>query len=221
MITINHKPFEVVNPDDPYWTWVANGSYDHEWSVYDKYLKPEHTFIDLGAWIGSHSMYASLTAKKVIALEPDPAAHDILVRNLGLLNPRPEVSVLPYAVSNADEVELGSAALGASTTRKNQDAGNHIGAADPNLSFKAKGITLRTLFQTVNRPVFVKMDIEGMEEEVFQDWKLFHEFKPVVFVEFHPWWWKDEALTRRDFAKLSNNYQTILEIKSGLYLLLP
>src|SRR5438445_659097 len=84
---IHGREVQVMEAPQDYWGWVAEGRYDFEWKVYDRWLKPEHTFVDLGAWVGAHSLYAAGTAKTLVCVEPDPVARGILTDNLALLNP--------------------------------------------------------------------------------------------------------------------------------------
>jgi 23S rRNA U2552 (ribose-2'-O)-methylase RlmE/FtsJ len=133
LVIIRGKEFNVEEEPKDYWGWVANGSYDREWAVYDAYLKPEHTFVDLGAWVGSHSMYASTVAKKVIAVEPDPVASKIIVPNLAR---RSNCTVTHNAIGGeSGQITLGSGFLGASTTRANPNAGGGIGAWEKGHTF--------------------------------------------------------------------------------------
>jgi hypothetical protein len=54
-VNIKGKVFEVASEPADYWGWITEGRYNREFEVYDRYLKPEHTFVDLGAWVGGHS----------------------------------------------------------------------------------------------------------------------------------------------------------------------
>lgn len=204
----------MVNPDEIYWKWIAAGYYDHEWNTYDEFLKPDHTFIDLGAWIGAHSLYASGTTDKIVAVEPDPVAHDILKGNLACLK---NYSIIKTAVGVEGEVILGSGMLGASTTRRNLAGGGNIGPATE--TFSTPSITLRQLAATLPDPLFIKMDIEGMEEDVFKDLAFFKERRPTCWIEFHPFWWADKDETLRDFQKIADGYKVVKNDMGPYYLL--
>lgn len=206
--------------DEPadYWGWVAEGRFDHEWRVYDEHLKPEHTFIDIGAWIGSHSLYAATVAKIVYAAEADPVAFKILDENA---KRNPSLKIMRGYGAIADhrgEVTIGSGCLGASTTRKNLAAAGGIGAAVAEHTITVPCETLRE-FASMDDPLFIKIDIEGMEEEVFKDAAFFHERKPSLLVEFHPWWWANEAETRKDFHRIAEGYKNVMNPATGLYFL--
>jgi FkbM family methyltransferase len=219
-VTINGKSFEIVDAENPYWTWVEEGRYNHEWQTYDQYLKPNHTFVDLGAWVGAHSLYASTIAKRVIAVEPDPVAYNVLLANLKPIADQSKLTVLNVAVGPEEvELTLGSGMLGASTTRNNLAAGGGIGEATE--TFIVKSVPLRELLKDVADPLFIKIDIEGMEEALLSDWEWFKERRPTIFIEMHPWWWTNPAETEANFSKFRQWYSKIIEVRHNLYLLEP
>jgi FkbM family methyltransferase len=209
IVRIKDRLFEATN-QDPYWGWITGGSYDHEWKAYDAYLTPEHSFVDLGAWVGGHSMYASRVAKRIDAVEPDPVAYDIMTANLELLDPRPETHVYRCAVGKEGTVTLGSAVLGASTTRENLAAGGGIGAATE--TFVTQSVSLRKFCEGIPDPLFIKIDVEGSEEEMFKDAAFFAERKPTMLIELHPFWWKNEQRALGDFEAVKALYKVSFEI---------
>lgn len=212
--TINGKAFEVGPEPADYWGWIREGRYNYEWAVYDAHLKPEHTFIDLGAWVGAHSLYASLIACRVFAIEPDPVAFPIAQKNLK------GFGVHSFAVSDhTGEIKLGSGWLGASTTRTNPNAGSGIGAWDDTQTCVVSCTTLRNLCRDIQGPLFIKCDIEGSEEAVLKDLAFFAERKPTLYIELHPFWWKDEAQTWKDFEAVKALYKNAREVVGKTWLL--
>lgn len=219
-VTIGGKCFEVASEPADYWGWITEGRYDHEWAVYDKHLKPEHTFIDLGAWVGAHSLYASLIAKRIVSVEPDPVAYKILVENLSNLSPRPETHVLSTAITgHKGTVRIGSGFLGASTTRINPNAGGGIGAWEEGQQCEVPCETLRELCNQLPDPLFIKMDVEGAEELIFEDVEFFKERKPTLYIEFHPFWWNDEQKVRKHFQRIADNYARVTCPRYNLFVL--
>jgi FkbM family methyltransferase len=199
-VSINGKPFDVANEPADFWGWVQNGNYNREWQTLDKYLKPEHTFVDLGAWVGSHSLYASKITKNVISVEPDPVAFDILEYNLKAngLDPAHRLAITDYEGA----IELGSGFLGASTTRANRNAGGNIGAWEPGHQFTIPCITIRKFAAHITGPLFIKIDVEGSEEQIIKDYEFFREFRPVVYLSLHPFWWRNPDETWKDLDRL-------------------
>jgi FkbM family methyltransferase len=207
---INGRSFEVAAEPADFWGWVKEGRYDREWNTLSAYLRPEHTFLDLGAWIGSHSIYAATIAKRVVAFEPDPIAHAILIRNAALSPYRFEVS--PVAIAGHEGfVRLGSGLLGASTTRRNPAAGGGIGEWQPGQELDAPCATLRAVAEDLRfeDPLFIKMDVEGSEEEILEDVEFFKERKPILYLETHPFWWKDEPAMRKRIEEISKHAMVI------------
>lgn len=209
-VTIDDKQFEVAAEPADFWRWVAEGRYNAEWAILKGLLRPEHTFIDLGAWVGSHSLYASTIAKCVVAVEPDPVAHAILLQNLEAL---PGTHVHRIAITGHEgTVTLGSAFLGASTTRTNHDAGGGIGAWEDGHQFEIPCQTLRSFFKSEG-PAFIKIDVEGSEESILQDIEFFAEHKPTVYLECHPFWWKNEQATWECIRKIGKLYKQTLNLQ--------
>ena len=212
--TIKGKTFEVASQPADYWHWIAEGRYNSEFEVYDRYLTPEHTFVDLGAWVGGHTLYASTIAQTLVAVEPDPVAYKILQENVK------RWPTLPLAISDkAGVVTLGSGFLGASTTRVNPAAGSGIGPWVEGQTCEDECATLRELLKKFADPLFIKIDIEGSEEAIFTDLELFKERKPTVLVELHPFWWKDVSKTWQDFEALKALYPNRKEICGNTWVL--
>lgn len=206
-VNIKGKVFEVASEPADYWGWITEGRYNREFEVYDRYLKPEHTFVDLGAWVGGHSLYGSSIVKRVVAVEPDPVAYDILKLNAK------DANIVHLAVSDVPGVvKLGSGFLGASTTRFNPNAGSGIGPWEAGHDFEIEAITLRELVKDLPDPLFIKIDVEGAEERIFKDVALFAERAPVVLVELHPWWWENPTQAQIDFQTVRSLYDNPISV---------
>ena len=209
-VQIRNRKFLVSSQPSDYWGWIAEGRYDNEFSVYDSHLQAAHTFVDLGAWVGAHSLYASATAHKVVSVEPDPVAFDILQQNLHEGYNR---RIIRKAISHrTGVVTLGSGLLGASTTRVNPLAGSGIGPWVEGQTFEVECLTLRELIKDLSDPLFIKIDVEGSEESIFKDVELFAERRPTVLVELHPFWWKNVTHTWQDFEALKRVYKHSYEV---------
>ena len=177
--------------------WNFWGDYDagrwepgtHQWI--EEYVKPGTTYVDVGAWIGPTVLWAAPLAGRVIALEPDPVAGDMLVQN-----------VVEFA-----NVELVRAAL-AEETGSGQlcPAGRGFGSAmsrllgagvpdsctwDTGGATEVATITLPDLFDryAIDNVSLLKMDIEGGESEVLESVCPFLAERGIPFiVSMHPGW---------------------------------
>jgi len=165
------------------------------------------TFLDLGAWIGPMSLYASRVARRIVAVEPDPVAFDILQRNIALNGGG--VELINEAISNFNgSLTLGSTLLGASTTRASREAGP-CGPWAPGQEFTVKCSALRTFVEAhaLEDPLFIKMDVEGSEEQILSDLSFFREHKPALFVSLHPFWFKSAYAVSRTLGELRGIYR--------------
>ena len=146
--------------------------------------------IDFGAYIGFTALHAASRGVEVHAFEPNPAAHDLLVRNVAAnpalsprmhlfrqgIGPRDEHAVL-YAKAHADSgasllqtVERGSVIQGSPTAT--------IHLRDAAAVLREFGVDRRTL---------LKIDIEGAEYQVLPAIaSLLADAEPWLHISFHP-----------------------------------
>lgn len=121
------------------------------------------TFLDIGANVGYYTMWALvLGAKRVIAVEPNPIAHQRLTFNV-------------LANSFEDRVIMECVALGASvgdavlSIPGASIGGGKLGVVEnPREQFQVKQLTLANLLELhgITRVNMMKIDIEGMEASV-------------------------------------------------------
>ncbi|MGD0434518.1 MAG: FkbM family methyltransferase [Acetobacteraceae bacterium] len=146
--------------------------------------------IDFGAYIGFTALHAASRGVEVHAFEPNPVAHDLLVRNVaanpGLaprmhlfrhgLGPRDEEAIL-YAKARADS--------GASLHQTIERGGVVQGAPAARIQLRDAAAVLRET--GIDRRTLLKIDIEGAEYQVLPAIApLLAEAKPWLHVSFHP-----------------------------------
>lgn len=116
-------------------------------------------FVDVGAWIGMMSLYAAPKASHVYAIEPDPVARGMLVRNLDL-NGVTNVTVIDRAlwwsegmIRLAEHDGLGSSMTGPGRTGP---------------AFEVVSMTPHMLWNLIQpeRIDLVKVDTEGSEKQI-------------------------------------------------------
>ena len=154
------ESYTVTGGHEWFWPGFADGSWEPQtFKIFDQFLDKDRVMLDIGAWIGPTALYAAKRAKKVFAFEPDPVAHDSLVKNLALNRVE---NVIPYPVAVANEwkgIEFGiKTAMGDSMS--SELWGKKGGYQVPAVSFSS--------LITDIRPSFVKIDIEGGEKTIFE-----------------------------------------------------
>lgn len=66
-----------------FWHRVQAGAWEPQtFEVFRRFLQPDRSYIDLGAWIGPTVLYGATLSRSVHALEPDPVAFAELDRNV-------------------------------------------------------------------------------------------------------------------------------------------
>lgn len=166
-----------------FWTGWADGSWEPEsFEILDECLTPDSTFVDVGAWIGPLTLWASRRCARVVALEPDPVARNVL--ELNVARNCDNVEVLPYALS-------ASFGWGNLASRGHGDAGT-FGNSMSGLVEEQTDVDV----QTVDPPWLfshygivadlVKIDIEGGEARLVEHADFLRR-QPLLLALHGPW----------------------------------
>ena len=149
-----------------------------ELAMIGRHFTPGGTFLDVGANIGNHTIYAALflRARQVIPIEPNPDAIQILQINIDLnrLHSIVDTAYLGYGLAERKE----RAAIGRTIQ---WNLGGTTLVRDP-----AGAIPLATGDELLDdRPVeFIKVDVEGMELQVLSGLtRTIERYRPNLFVE--------------------------------------
>ncbi len=167
VISIKDLKFNVIagfNTD--YWTLVNSGKWEPEtFDVFDRFIDSKTTFLDIGAWIGSTSLYGAQRAKMTHAFEPDPVAYETFQSN-----------TLANRAEWVKSLQLHNAAIGAEEgflqIGNPNEAGNSMSSAlftDGAHSWKVKCLDISKFIsdnQLKDQRLFLKIDIEGGEYEL-------------------------------------------------------
>src|SRR5687768_12227840 len=102
-VKINGRTIHVADEQPSFWAKVEAGDWEPATLAFiDEQVDEATTFLDCGAWVGPSSLYAAFRARRVVAVEADPAALDQLRRNLAV-NPAltEKIEVVPRALATA------------------------------------------------------------------------------------------------------------------------
>ncbi|MEO0936648.1 MAG: FkbM family methyltransferase [Pseudomonadota bacterium] len=135
------------------------------------------TFVDIGANIGNHTLWAALFmgASKVIAFEPNPKAIDVLVPNVAVNGLTGIVDLSHLGVG------LGAAA---SEGFGVQRAPGNLGAAQLEEGTGALTVERADVLLKGIAPDMIKIDVEGMEIDVLAGLSgVLERCQPILFVE--------------------------------------
>lgn len=163
----------------------------------------ELNIIDLGANVGLFSLYVSPVAEKIFAVEPTPSHFSLLTELLKLTDKQNiETYQLAIGVSDGEadfHIHEGNSTMNSFVKHRT----NH----HSDVSVKVKTQTLNSFIDTLNLTSnvgFVKMDIEGFENEVIFEPSFEDAVKKIdaMYVEVHDF---DEL------GKMEQNFNMIKE----------
>ncbi len=171
-----------------YGEWAEN-----ELSFMRRFVSPGGTIVDVGAYIGTHTLvfanYVGATGE-VIAIEAQPASYKVLSANIAANNLRKvtayhaiasnEIGDFAIPVLNLERIaSFGSASLHATLLHE----GNEI-VSRPETSSQVvvRSLTLDSL--DLPRCDLVKIDVEGVEDLVIEGgFKTIRRYTPVIYCE--------------------------------------
>ena len=176
--------------------------------ILSKLLDLNHSFIDIGAFIGPTVLYGAHFAKKVYAIEPDPIAFKELKKNVSL-NPelKEKIELHEKCInSHSGKVRFGNMLKGG-------DSISSLQFADSKISWIVDGITFDEFIKEnkIRDCNFIKVDIEGGEAIVLPSMKNYlKRNKPVLHLSMHPPFFKN---AKEDTKKIID----ALEIYNNIY----
>lgn len=157
-----------------FWDRWASGEWEpHTKAAIDRFVDGG-TFVDIGAWVGPTVLWAAERAGRVVAVEADPAALDMLTRNVdGLGN----VDIVAVAIGDRDG--LTTIGVGGDSMSRTGD-GDHV----------VRCVTVPTLWAEhgIRDVQLVKVDVEGAEAEFLSGAAPFlRDVGAPVLLSTHPW----------------------------------
>ncbi|EJQ54137.1 FkbM family methyltransferase [Bacillus cereus BAG6X1-2] len=167
------------------WDRISQNDWEEEtFKIFDRFLKPENSYIDIGAWIGPTVLYGAHKAKHVYGVEPDPIAFKEIVTNVNL---NPSIYSKVTCINAAITEKSGNINL-----YMRDQFGDSMSSLIPTTSDKycqVRGITIHDLISenNIENVNFIKIDIEGGEYSLIP---VLYEFlksqKPTLYLSIHP-----------------------------------
>jgi FkbM family methyltransferase len=183
-VRVGSRVLHVADDQPTFWERVEAGRWEPETlAAIDRLIDERTTFLDLGAWVGPTALYAAGRARRVIAVEADPAALDQLRRNLDANSDLARhIEVVPRAVHATE----GAVTMGA--RRKPGDSMSSVLLARAERTWDAANITPAELAGMIgaDERLVVKIDIEGAEFDLLPALGPILERAHALLVAFHP-----------------------------------
>ncbi|KFM20080.1 FkbM family methyltransferase protein [Marine Group I thaumarchaeote SCGC AAA799-P11] len=202
----NDKIFYVDSSNNAnFWAQLQVGIWEPEtFKIFDIFLDKNHSYIDLGSWIGPTVLYGCQIAKFCYAIEPDPVAFRYLKNNVEINH----TLCSQIRLSNQCITNFSGTVHLTPKDKKGGDSMSSIVFEKSSKSWKVQGITFQefVLENSIKDCNFIKMDIEGGEFLVLPNMKEFlHREKPTIHLSLHT------PLIKNPHDYLKNIYEIILE----------
>lgn len=197
-----------------FWNMYMNGIWEPgTLKIFDKFIDMNHSYIDIGSYIGPTVLYGCQLAKHCFAIEPDPIAFQELKNNIELNDHlKSHITLSRYCISNS----IGTAKLFPPTERL-EYGGAGVSSLIDLEGYKNFWEVQTTTVQQFIRSFsitdcnFIKIDIEGAEFDMIPSMSDYlKNQKPVVLIELHL------ALVKDPIKKLAIMFQT-LDIYDHIY----
>jgi FkbM family methyltransferase len=178
--------FEIEPSSDLFSRLWFHGDYEPELrELMLSHIDPQRDVIDVGANIGLFSVLFAHHAPRVLAVEPTPRAHSLLVRNLARNGFTEKVIAVPKALSATPGRLTMQTVPGReeySTVGKLEHRAA-IGSSHDEIEVEA--VTLDSLVESHGlNPGFIKIDVEGGEGSVLKGaLRTLEKHRPVVLAE--------------------------------------
>jgi FkbM family methyltransferase len=183
-VRIGTRVVRVADDQPTFWDRVEAGRWEPgTLAVIDRYVDGRTTFLDLGAWVGPIALYAAGAARRVIAVEADPAALDQLHRNLQV---NPDIAGRIEVVPRAIHAHSGHVNMGA--RRKPGDSMSSVLLAGAEQTWTAAAIAPQEIADMLapGEQLVVKMDLEGAEYALLPSLGPLLDRAEAILVSFHP-----------------------------------
>jgi FkbM family methyltransferase len=169
-----------------------------------RFLSPEKTFVDLGAWIGPFTLFAAPFSKEVIAVEPDPVAYSILQSNI-LLNGYKNIQTIPLAIVGYNPCLFMNTDIPGNS--KSMFTKEMIPGA-----WEVGIVTLSELLTTLRiaKPSIIKIDVEGAEVDILdQSLSWLSTYRPTLHLSTHRLHYPNPELAMKTLWDVISGYSHI------------
>jgi len=183
---VEQQEIDTVTDWD-FWTDHFDDWEPETFRILDLFLNNQNDFLDIGAWVGPVSLYASFLSRNVISVEPDTTAFSFLEQNIALNNIN-NINAINKACSSKDKIYMDARVCwGSSMTtslEEKSDNSREIDCISVNDLLKLGSFSL------------IKVDIEGYEESIIPECiKLIKDIP--LYLSFHlPFFRKENSVEK-------------------------
>ena len=185
----------------------SHGAYEEmEFELFKKAIRPGMNFIDIGAYVGDHTVFMSNFAgpeAKGYAIEAAPGNYELLVKNLEENNIKNVKAIHAAAMNYNGETEI---------FLSSRNHGDHrvYDAHDEAMFYEQRRTSVKIPCMTIDSlnfiPSIVKIDVQGAEMKVFAGMTKILSTNIILFCEYWPYGLSRFGQPPTDMLHLLTNY---------------
>ena len=200
--------------NDGFWRRYENGTWEPDTSaVFRRFIDAQHSYVDIGAWIGPTLLLGCQLAKHAYGIEPDPLAYDELSENIERNRPLTNsVRLFNICITPVSgKISFGSRGEGG-------DSMSSLLFSSEKTCWTVEGMNFQEwiMQNDINDCNFIKLDIEGGEYSVLPTMRVYLRTKrPTLYLSLHPNFLGDlhthglKAKLRRSVLRLASTIQIL------------
>jgi FkbM family methyltransferase len=198
-----------------FWDDFSHGVFEPETlCVFDAFLDAEHSYIDIGAWIGPTVLYGCQLARHCYAIEPDPVAYKLLETNVQL---NPALCQKVTLFRGCIAAHCGVATLGNMFSSVGGDTrGSLVYSGVAKGEWNVRSTTLQQFMEVhqIRDCNFIKMDVEGGESIIVPSIADFLvSDKPTLHLSLHPKYFEDPYEDTKEILQILAHYPYLLDME--------
>lgn len=197
---------------DSFWKRLQNGKWEKEtFDIFDRFLDKEHSYIDIGAWIGPTVLYGAQISKHCYAVEPDYVAYQSLKSNIALnKNLMENITLYNGAISNKTGKTSISGKFNLGDSMSSILEKNSVNVLSVEC-LKFKDFMNRFKIKDCN---FIKIDTEGAEVLILPSMSEYiAQNKPTIHLSLHPFLFPNLEEDSKRILDIVKEYQNIFSNK--------
>jgi len=226
-VTTGRNPVYVRRGNhDDFWSGYGSGIWESDTRiVFNRFIDSQHSYIDIGAWIGPTLLLGCQLAKRAYGIEPDPIAYTELVDNINYNLPlTSNVQLFNICITSiSGRIIFGSRGDGG-------DSMSSLLFSNEKTSWMVDGLNFQEWIEQnkINDCNFIKIDIEGGEYSVLPTMVAYlRNHRPTLHLSLHPCFLGElaaqsmSARLKRSILRLGNTIRLLKMLKFYKYLYDP
>lgn len=194
--SVDNQPISCIG-------WFMNELSNKKWEpetfeIFERVKNESLVAVDIGGWIGVTGIWLSKKFKKVIVVEADKIACEVMKKNLKK-NSCDNVEVIEKCIFSQNQKKVFFGKNSYSPQPLGDSMSQYKLSSEDSTDYEIETITVSDILHMSESEKigFMKVDIEGAEEVILEELLyVCAKNKIKIYISFHIGWWKDKNVKR-------------------------